>query len=267
MEAVYGEAFRRGVHVVAANKRPLAAPWPWRKQIFAARRQSHCHYHYETTVGASLPVIDTLKNLVRTGDRVRAVEGSLSGTLGFALSEAAKGTPLSLAMRWARELGYTEPDPREDLTGVDTARKAVILAREMGLRAEVGDVRLEPLLPAEVTAPGSLEALYEALRQHDRAFAERVERAGEEGKALRYLARIDADAGAIRVGPVEVEAEHRAARLRGVEAYVAFTTDRYRDSPLLVQGAGVGGAVTAGGVLADVLRVASALGTRASWSG
>jgi homoserine dehydrogenase len=143
----------------------------------------------------------------------------------------------------------------------------VILAREMGLRAEVGDVRLEPLLPAEVTAPGSLEELYEALRQHDRAFAERVERARAQGKALRYLVRIDGAAGAIRVGPVEVEPEHRAAGLRDVEAYVAFTTDRYRDHPLLVQGAGVGGAVTAGGVLADVLRVASALGARASWSG
>jgi homoserine O-acetyltransferase/O-succinyltransferase len=269
MEAVYEEAFRRGIHVVAANKRPLAAPWPRRERLFAARRQGRCHYHYETTVGASLPVLDTLKNLVRTGDRVRAVEGSLSGTLGFVLSETARGNPLSLAMRWAKELGYTEPDPREDLCGVDAARKAVILAREIGLRTEVSDVRLEPFLPAEVTAPGSLEALYDSLRRHDRAFADRLERARAGGGSLRYLMRLDMQDGsaAIRVGPVEAEAHHRAARLRDVEAFVAFTTDRYRSSPLLVQGAGVGGAVTAGGVLADVLRVAAALGTRASWSG
>jgi homoserine O-acetyltransferase len=269
MGAVYEEAFRRGIHVVTANKRPLAAPWPERERVFAMRRQRHCHFHYETTVGASLPVIDTLKNLVRTGDRVRLVEGSLSGTLGFALSEAAKGNPISLAMRWARELGYTEPDPREDLTGVDTARKAVILARELGLHAGVEDVRLEPFVPPEVTRAGTLDALWDALRRGDEAFAGRLRQARGRGKALRYLVRIDVAAGidGVSVGPVEVDPGHRAAGLRDVEAFVAFTTDRYRSSPLLVQGAGVGGAVTAGGVLADVLRVAAALGTRASWSG
>jgi homoserine O-acetyltransferase/O-succinyltransferase len=269
MGAVYEEAFRRGIHVVAANKRPLAAPWTERERLFAARRKGHCHFHYETTVGASLPVIDTLKNLVRTGDRVRLVEGSLSGTLGFALSEAAKGNPISLAMRWARELGYTEADPREDLTGIDTARKAVILARELGLHAGVEDVRLEPFVPPEVTRAGTLDALWDALRRGDEAFADRFRQAKGRGRALRYLVRIDVAAGidGVSVGPVEVDPGHRAAGLRDVEAFVAFTTDRYRSSPLLVQGAGVGGAVTAGGVLADVLRVAAALGARASWSG
>jgi homoserine dehydrogenase len=267
MEAVYQEAFRRGIHVVSANKRPLAVPRAVRERLFAARRQGHCHYHYETTVGASLPVIDTLKNLVRTGDGVRLVEGSLSGTLGFALSEAAKRTPLSMSLRWARELGYTEPDPREDLSGLDTARKAVILARELGLEVEVGDVRLEPFAPAEVTAPGTAEALTEALRGWDARFAGRVEQARLAGGALRYLARIEVATGTVAVGFEEVDAGHRAARLRDVETYVAFTTDRYRENPLSVQGAGVGGAITAGGVLADVLRVAAALGVRASWSG
>ncbi len=267
MEAVYHEAFRRGVHVVSANKRPLAAPRPVWQRLFAARRQGRCHYHYETTVGASLPVIDTLKNLVRTGDRVRLVEGSLSGTLGFLLSEAAKGNPVSLSLRWARELGYTEPDPRQDLSGLDAARKAVILARELGLEVEVGDVRLEPFAPAEVTAPGTAEALTDALRLWDPSFVDLVERARQGGRALRYLARIDVGEGTVTVGPEKVEAGHRAARLRDVEAYVAFTTDRYRETPLSVQGAGVGGAITAGGVLADVLRVAAALGVRASWSG
>lgn len=267
MEAVYQEAFQRGIHVVSANKRPLAAPRPVWQRLFAARRQGRCHYHYETTVGASLPVIDTLKNLVRTGDRVRMVEGSLSGTLGFVLSEAARGTPVSLSLRWARELGYTEPDPREDLSGLDTARKAVILARELGLEVEVGDVQLEPFAPHEVTAPGGAEALTEALRRWDPGLAGTLERARLGGRVLRYLARIDVAAGIVAVRPEQVEAGHRAARLRDVEAYVAFTTDRHRETPLLVQGAGVGGAITAGGVLADVLRVAAALGARASWSG
>ena len=263
----YEEAFRRGIHVVGANKRPLSAPWPERERLWAARREGHVHFHYETTVGASLPLIDTLKNLVRTGDRVRALEGALSGTIGFVVGEAEKGTPLSLALRWARELGYTEADPRDDLSGIDTARKAVILARELGLRGEIDGVQIEPFLPPEVTAAGSLEELFEALRRHDRVFASRVASARSRGRVIRYLARVDVAAGTVSVGPVEVATDHRAARLRDVEAYVAFTTNRYLSSPLLVQGAGVGGAVTAGGVLTDVLRVAAALGVRASWSG
>ena len=263
----YEEAFRRGIHVVGANKRPLAAPWPLREKLLAARREGHVHFHYETTVGASLPLIDTLKNLVRTGDRVRSLEGALSGTIGFVLGEAEKGTPLSLALRWARELGYTEADPRDDLSGIDTARKAVILARELGLRVEVGDVKIEPFLPPEVLAAGSPDELFEALRRHDRAFAVKVAEVRARGRAIRYLASVEVASGSIRVAPVEVGPEHRAARLRDVEAYVAFTTARYSASPLLVQGAGVGGAVTAGGVLTDVLRVAAALGVRASWSG
>ncbi len=269
MEDLYEEAFRRGIHVVGANKRPLAVPWPRRERLAAVRREHHCHHHYETTVGASLPVIDTLKNLVRTGDRVKLIEGALSGTLGFVATETMKGTPLSLAVRWAKELGYTEPDPREDLSGLDAARKAVILARELGLRVSVNDVRIDPFVPPDVTEPGSLDALYEALRRHDDAFAARVAEVRREGKVLRYLARIDVNGpGAeLRVGTVAVEPDHRAARLRDVEALVAFTTERYRQHPLVVQGAGVGGAVTAGGVLADVLRIATALGARASWSG
>jgi homoserine O-acetyltransferase len=267
MSAVYEEAFRRGISVVGANKRPLSAPWPERERLQAARRQGHVHFHYETTVGASLPLLDTLKNLVRTGDHVRALEGSLSGTVGYLLGEGEKGNALSLALRWARELGHTEADPRDDLTGIDTARKAVILARELGLRTEASDVEVVPFLPPEATLPGSLDDLLEALRRHDRAFAARLADVRARGKVLRYLARVDVASGRVQVGPAEVGPEHAAARLRDVEAYVAFTTDRYPASPLLVQGAGVGGAVTAGGVLTDVLRVAAALGVRASWSG
>jgi homoserine O-acetyltransferase len=263
---VYREAFHRGIHVVGANKLPLAAPIADRDRLTAARRERHVHFHYETSVGASLPLLGTLRNLVRIGDRVISVEGSLSGTAGYLLGEAEKGTPLSLALRWARELGYTEEDPRDDLTGLDSARKAVILARELGMRLDVADVALEPLLPPEVTASSGAD-LVEALRRHDRAFTVRVRAARERGRAMRYLVHVDVEAGRVRVGPEEVGPEHRSARLRDVEAYVAATTARRAGSPLVVQGAGVGGALTAGGVLTDVLRVASSLGVRASWSG
>ncbi len=264
---VYEAAFLRGVHVVGANKRPLSAPWAERERLLAARRAGHVHFHYETAVGASLPLLDTLKNLVRTGDRVRRLEGSLSGTAGYLLGEAEKGTPLSVALRWARELGYTEEDPRDDLSGLDTARKVVILARELGMHLDVGDVEIEPLVPPELAAAGSFDELREGLRLHDRAFAARVEAARGRGRVLRYLAEGDVAHGRVRVGPVEVEPAHRAARLREVEAYVAVTSDRHAATPRVVQGAGVGGALSAGAVLTDVLRVAAALGVRASWSG
>ncbi len=264
---VYEEAFRRGIHVVGANKLPLAALTADRDRLAAARRSAHVHFHYETSVGASLPILGTLRNLVRTGDRVLSVEGSLSGTAGYLLTEAEKGTPLSLAVRWARELGYTEENPRDDLTGLDSARKAVILARELGMKLDVSDVLLEPLLPPEITGARTHAEMVEALRSHDRAFSDRIRQARMRGRALRYLVHVDAGSGRVRVGPEEVGPDHRAARLRDVEAYVAATTARRSGSPLVVQGAGVGGALTAGGVLTDVLRVASALGVRASWSG
>jgi homoserine O-acetyltransferase len=264
---VYEEAFRRGIHVVGANKLPLAAASADRDRFSAARRLAHVHFHYETSVGASLPLLGTLRNLVRTGDRVLTVEGSLSGTAGFVLAEAEKGTPLSLALRWARELGFTEEDPRDDLSGLDSARKAVILARELGMRLDVADVALEPLLPPEALAAASPSELVEALRRLDRPFAGRIQGARGRGKVLRYLVHVDVDAGRVRVGPEEVGPDHRAARLRDVEAYVAATTLRRSGTPLVVQGAGVGGALTAGGVITDVLRVASSLGVRTGWSG
>ena len=264
MEDVYAEAFRRGVHVVGANKRPLAVPWRAYEALSSARRQHHRHHLYETTVGASLPVIDTLKNLVRTGDRVHQIEGSVSGTLGYVTSEVMKGAPLSLAVRWARELGYTEADPRDDLSGLDAARKSVILARELGLHASLEDVVREPLVPDALLEPGSLQDLYEALRRHDDAVSSRCERLRRQQRALRYLTTIIVDEGRSRVhvGPFEVSESHRAAHLQGVEAYVAFTTDRHAEHPLFVQGAGVGGALTAGGVLAEIFRLADGHGAR-----
>jgi len=246
------------------NKRPLAVSWPAHESLMAARRRYHRHHLYESAVGASLPVIDTLRSFVRTGDRVHRIEGSLSGTLGFVTSEVMKGAPLSLVVRWARELGYTEADPRDDLSGLDSARKSVILARELGLSASLEDVSREPLVPAELLQPGTLQDLYEALRRHDRAMAERCERLRREGLALRYLMSIAVEdgRGQLRLAPAEVNGAHRAAQLQGVEAYVAFTTDRHHEHPLVVQGAGVGGALTAGGVLAEILRLAVGHGAR-----
>jgi homoserine dehydrogenase len=264
MEDVYEQAFRRGIDVIASNKRPLAVPPRRLEQLRQVRRQHHRHYHYDTTVGASLPVIATLRRLGRTGDRVKAIEGSLSGTLGYLCTELGKGVPLSLATRWAIGLGYAEEDPRDDLSGLDSARKGLILAREIGLGVALEDVAVTPLVPAERLAVPPAELLA-SLRRQDEAMAAEVERVRREGKVLRYLTRIvpAADGRAeIRVGPVAVDPAHPAARLVGVEAFVAFTTARHADTPLVVQGAGVGGANTAGGVVAEIFRISLGAGAR-----
>ncbi len=255
MEALYAEAFERGIHVVTANKKPLTLPWDARQALIAAARQHHRAFNYETTVGASLPVIGTLKDLIRTGDEVLSIEGCFSGTLGYLANELMKGVPLARAVLEARRLGYTEPNPQDDLSGLDVARKALILARELGLPLSLEEVTIEPFVPRELMAEPSLERFLEALAQ-DRVVAQTIETCRKEGKVLRYLARIEPSTRTVKVGPMALEAAHPATRLRGSEAFVAFTTARYQEYPLIVQGAGAGGAVTAAGVLADVLKIA-----------
>jgi aspartokinase/homoserine dehydrogenase 1 len=263
-DELYMEAFAQGINVVSANKIPLALPIAKRDALLAAARRHYRAYHYETTVGAALPVIDTLKNLVRTGDKVIRIEGAFSGTLGYLCEQLVAGEQLSKAVRKAKELGYTEPHPRDDLSGLDVARKALILARELGLSLNLEDVALEPFVPAQHLAENDPEKFLQSLTSIDAEMAARVKALKAEGKSLRYLARIEPEAtGAkITVAPVGVDASHPAASLRGSEAFVAFHTERYKQYPLVVRGAGAGGDVTAAGVLADILRLAQNLRSR-----
>ncbi|MCK6509990.1 bifunctional aspartate kinase/homoserine dehydrogenase I [Myxococcota bacterium] len=264
MHLLYKEAFARGIHVVAANKKPLTIPWPQRQQLLQSARTHHRAYRYETTVGASLPVIDTLQSLVRTGDRVLRIEGSFSGTLGYLSDKVMSGTPLSQAVRTARELGYTEPQPQDDLSGLDVARKALILIRELGLPIELEHITVEPLVPEQILAKRDLDDFFAALEQHDRAFQQHIDSLKSDNKTFRYLAILvppnaPNEPFEARVGPVGIPNHHPATRLRGSESFVAFTTERYQEYPMIVQGAGAGGAVTAAGVLADIFRIAQHL--------
>lgn len=255
METVYEEALARGLHVVTANKKPLVAPREQVARIFAAAERSGASFRYEATVGAGLPIIGTLQGLVRTGDHVRSIECALSGTLGFITNELARGARLSEAVLAARSAGYTEPDPREDLAGTDVARKAVIVAREVGIPIELADVSLTPLVPADALAGDDLDA---SLRRLDADFARRSEALRARGEKLVYLAEIHAGApgsgrpAEVRVGPRAVPLDHPAASLDGSSALVAITSDRYPSAPLVVRGAGAGGPVTATAVLSDV---------------
>ena len=219
MEALYEAAFKLGIHVVAANKKALTSPLATRNRLMETARTHHRVYRYETTVGASLPVIDTLKNLVRTGDTVVRIEGSFSGTLGYLTNELMSETLLSAAVSAAKTLGYTEPHPRDDLSGLDVARKALILAREVGLDLELSDVHVEPLVPAHLLEHDELDAFFDALRAHDASMADTIATAKSEQKVLRYLATIDPSADvALRVAPTLVSIDHPAAHLRGSEA-------------------------------------------------
>lgn len=255
MEAVYEEALLRGIHVVTANKKALVARRDLTDRIFAAAAKTGRSFRYEATVGAGLPVIGTLQGLVRTGDRVKSIECALSGTLGYIANELSKGVPLSVAVATAKSLGYTEPDPREDLAGTDVARKAVILARELGIPLELEHVTLTPFVPQEALDAPDLET---ALVDYDAAFAARMAELRTRGERLVYLARISVEGTRaayrceVKVGPVAVPLDHPAASLDGPTALVAFTTERYGSSPLVVRGAGAGGPVTASAVLSDV---------------
>ena len=263
MPSLYQLAFEHGVHVVAANKKPLTGSLDEYFSLMSAARKSSRAYHYETTVGASLPVIETLKNLIRTGDQVLRIEGAFSGTLGYLTNEVMRGVPLSEAVREAKALGYTEPNPQDDLSGLDVARKALILARELGLNLSMEDVHVEPLVSAHILDTPDLETFFTALERSDADFMARIDAMKAEHKTLRYLAIIDpgtnGSEASLKVGPVAIPQEHPATRLRGSEAFVAYTTARYQDYPLIVQGAGAGGAVTAAGVLADALRISQNL--------
>lgn len=260
MEQLYEAAFRRGIHVVAANKKALTTPQATRDRLLAAARESHRAYRYETTVGAALPIITTLHDIVRTGDEVRRIEGSLSGTLGFLCDQLSQGVAIDAAVRDARERGYTEPRPQDDLSGTDVARKALILARELGLSLDLGDVAVEPLVPGALLDIDDVDDFLAALAEERGTVADRIEAARAEGRVLRYLAVIDPQQQPpLRVGPVAVGPEHPAHSLRGSQAMVALTTRRYPEYPLVVQGAGAGGEVTASGVLAEVLRIANGL--------
>ena len=258
MEKLYREAFRHSVNVVSANKQPLALPQAERDELLGEARRHFRAYSYETTVGAALPVIETLKNLVRTGDHVITIEGAISGTIGYLCDQLSQGKLLSAAVRSARKLGYTEPHPRDDLSGLDVARKAVILARELGLQVDLTDVELKPFVPGRFLKEDDPEKFMDSLTSLDAEVAQRVAASKKKGHLPRYLARITPGAAGakVTVGPVDVEAAHPAAALRGAEAFVAFHTERYSEYPMVVRGAGAGGAVTAAGVLADILRLA-----------
>ncbi len=258
--ARYADWLRAGIHVITPNKKANSAELSYYRALQAARRAGGAHFLYEATVGAGLPVVHTLRDLRETGDEITQIEGIFSGTLAYLFNIYDGGTAFSDIVRDARQRGFTEPDPRDDLSGMDVARKLIILGREMGLGLELGDVRIESLVPAGLES-GSIEEFMARLAGSDGAMRERFERARARGKVLRYLGRLAAD-GQATVGLAELDANHPFANIALTDNVVRFATRRYCDNPLIVQGPGAGPEVTAGGVFADLLRLSTYLGAR-----
>jgi aspartokinase/homoserine dehydrogenase 1 len=250
-----------GIHVVTPNKKANSAPMRFYTEIEQARRQGGSHYLYEATVGAALPVIQTLRDLRQTGDDIRRIEGILSGTLSYLFNVWDGQQPFSTLVRDAREMGYTEPDPRDDLSGMDVARKLIILGREMGLSLELDEVTVESLVPAGLTVCSKEEFLQRAV-EVDQPMRARLDAARGAGRILRYVGELDAAKGRASVGLIEMERSHPFANINLTDNIVRFVTGRYDRNPLVVQGPGAGPAVTAGGVFADLLRVCAYLGAK-----
>lgn len=256
----YSHWLQAGFHVITPNKKAATASYAYYREILEMSRHTGKRFLYETTVGAGLPVIRTLQDLLLTGDKVLKVEGIVSGTLAWLFSKYDGTVPFSRLVLEAKELGYTEPDPRDDLSGMDVARKTVILARELGYSVEVSDLSITSLVPEQLRA-ASREEFLSRLSEMDADMLIRYRKAEKEGRKLRYVGKVDN--GICSVSLDSYASDHPFAQASGTDNVISFTTSRYNEAqPLVVKGPGAGPEVTAGGVFSDILRLSAYLGAR-----
>ena len=251
---VYKELLMHNVSVVAANKIAASADYESYAELKAIARKRGVKFLFETNVGAGLPIINTINDLIHSGDRILRIEAVLSGTLNYIFNKISAETPLSVAIRKAQEAGYSEPDPRIDLSGKDVVRKIVILAREAGYRVEQKDVHTSLFIPDECFE-GSLEDFWQKVPALDQQFELDRRVLEREGKRWRFVARL-AD-GKVSVGLTEVASDHPFYGLEGSNNIVLLTSERYCQYPLIIQGYGAGANVTAAGVFADIMSIAN----------
>lgn len=256
----YHDWLRRGIHVITPNKKANSGPLDQYSKLRALQRQSYTHYFYEATVGAGLPIISTLRGLLETGDKILRIEGIFSGTLSYIFNNFIGTRAFSDVVAEAKQAGYTEPDPRDDLSGTDVARKVIILARESGLKLELSDIPVQSLVPQPLRASASVEEYMQRLPQFDSEMARERQEAEDAGDVLRYVGVVDAVSEEGRVEMRRYKKDHPFAQLSGSDNIIAFTTTRYKEQPLIVRGPGAGAQVTAGGIFSDILRLASYLG-------
>lgn len=254
----YEKILDASISISTPNKLAASSPYLHYQRLSQLAAKRGVHWRYETNVGAGLPIITTLSDLIQSGDRILKIEGILSGTLSFIFNNFKAGVRFSDIVKEAKRLSLTEPDPRDDLSGADVRRKLLILAREAGLPFEANDIRLEQLLPHPCLVVHTVEEFFEELEKHDSDFEKQRAEAAQSGKVLRFVAKLEgAHAG---IGLETFGPEHPFYFLDGSDNMVVFTTERYRERPLVVRGPGAGAEVTAAGVFAEIIGISSRLG-------
>jgi aspartokinase/homoserine dehydrogenase 1 len=251
--ASYGQLLKKSVSVVACNKIACSGPYAQYKKLKDQAREFTASFHFETNVGAGLPVIGTLNDLLRSGDEIERIEAVLSGTLNFVFNHYDGTRPFAEVVKQAQDEGYTEPDPRLDLGGTDVMRKILILARESGIKMEMEEIKNESFLPASCYE-GDVANFYKELAKHEPHFSNLYNEAVAEGKKLKFVAKLDK--GKASVGLQHISKEHDFFHLYGKDNAVLFHTKRYVQQPLVIKGAGAGAEVTASGIFADIMRAA-----------
>ena len=241
--------------IATPNKRANSMKYQYYKELRHSANKMHRRFLYETNVGAGLPIIDTLQNLFKSGDKLKAFSGIMSGSLSYIFGKLDEGVLFSDAVIGARNLGFTEPDPRDDLSGMDVARKALIIARESGMEVELEDIKINRLFPDDFDDSGKVEQFLSNLPKVDKYFEEKIKALKKEDKVLRMGASIED--GKVSVGLLEVSKDNPLYGVKGGENAFVFTTDRYNPIPLTVRGYGAGAEVTAAGVFGDILRTVS----------
>ncbi len=258
MTPLYKELLQESISVVTPNKKANSDEYSVYQDIHTTAFEHNAKFYYETNVGAGLPIISTLKDLLRSGDEIEEIKAVLSGTLSYIFNSFNSQTKFVDVVKMAKELGYTEPNPKEDLTGCDVARKALILSRELGKKINLQDIISMPILPEECLSKNEPEAFLQSLSDNDKYFAEMVKKVEEKGNRLRFLASITKDEA--KIGLEEVDSSSPFYSLSDSDNMVVFITKRYtRQMPLIVRGPGAGAAVTAAGVFADIIKIANYL--------
>jgi aspartokinase/homoserine dehydrogenase 1 len=240
------------MHIVTPNKKANVLPWKQYNALMEKLKEKQKFFLYEANVGAGLPVISTLHDLIASGDTIRKIEGILSGTLSYLFNSFDGSRPFSVIVREAHKLGFTEPDPRDDLGGEDVARKLLILARQIGWQMNLKDLRVENLIPRSLQGLG-IDEFLQKLSLMDNSYEKRLRRARTKGCILRYVATLADRRGSAALA--EIPKDHPFASTKGSDNILAFTTDRYSRTPLIVQGPGAGAEVTAAAVFADILKL------------
>ena len=253
----YESILDASISISTPNKIATSSAYLKYERLKNIARKRGVQFRYETNVGAGLPVIGTLNDLITSGDRIRKIEAVLSGSLSFIFNHFTPDQPFSSIVRQAKENGYTEPDPREDLGGFDVRRKLVILARESGIPLEPESVEIESILPEACREAKSVDDFFKELEKADDHFAGLVREAREEGKVLRMIGSLEGEKA--RIALEAVGSDHPFYNLSGSDNMIVFTTDRYRERPLVVRGPGAGAEVTAAGVFAEVISIGNFL--------